>query len=189
MPRQPRYVVCLTGASGSIIGVELLKALPGEKHLVCSVDGEKVLTFETGLRVRDLKPWCKGIWKNDNMMAPVASGSFLWDGLVIAPCSMTTMGRLSSGISDNLISRLGAIAFKERRKFVIVPREAPLSKIHLRTMMDVTDAGAILIPAVLTFYTKPKSQDDHVRFIVGRVMDQLGIENDLVVRWGEKKKK
>jgi 4-hydroxy-3-polyprenylbenzoate decarboxylase len=186
MARTPRYVVCLTGASGSIMGVELLKALPGEKHVVLSDDGIKVMRYETGLRPADLKKWCKAIWKNDNMMAPVASGSFLWDALVIAPCSMTTMGRLASGVTDNLISRLGAIAFKERRRFVIVPREAPLSRIHLKAMIEVTDAGAILIPAVLTFYTKPKSQEDHVRFIVGRVLDQLGLENDLVRRWGSR---
>jgi len=180
-----RYVVCITGASGASIAVTLLKHLPGERHLIVSRDGEKILRHECDLVPKDLLDKRTILHRNDDMEASVASGSFLWDACIVVPCSMTTLARISTGLSDNLISRVASIALKERRRLIIVPRETPLSDIHLRNMLEVSRAGAVVLPAMMTFYTKPGSIRDMVDFIAGRILDLLGEPHGLFSRWGE----
>jgi 4-hydroxy-3-polyprenylbenzoate decarboxylase len=117
--------------------------------------------------------------------AGIASGSFLTSGMVVCPCSMGTLAAIAHGISENLIHRAADVHLKERRKLVLVPRETPLGLIPLRNMVTVTEAGAVVLPAMPAFYTHPQGVEDMVDFVVGRVCDQLGIEEKLVKRWGE----
>lgn len=181
-----RYIVCITGASGARIAVTLLKNLPGERHLVVSREGERLLLQECGLKVRDILDKRTKLHSNDDMCASIASGSCLWDACIVVPCSMTTLARISSGSGDTLISRVASIALKERRRLIIVPRETPLSDIHLRNMFEVSRSGAIVLPAMMTFYTNPKSVQDMVHAIVGRILDLLGEPHELYSRWGER---
>jgi 4-hydroxy-3-polyprenylbenzoate decarboxylase len=180
-----RYVICITGASGAQIAVTLLGHLDGERHLVISKEGEKLLRHECGLGPKDLMDKRTKLYSNDDMGAAIASGSCLWDACVVVPCSMTTLARVSTGLSDTLISRVASIALKERRRLILVPREAPLSDIHLTNMLEASRAGAIVLPAMMTFYTKPGSIQDMVDVIVGRILDLLGVPHKMFLRWGE----
>lgn len=180
-----RYVVGITGASGSRIALTLLGHLHGEKHLVVSEDGASVMQYECGVSPVDLQDESTTIHDNRDMMASIASGSYLWDACIIAPCSMTTLARIASGMADTLIARAASIALKERRKLVLVPREMPLSRQHLKNMLEVTDTGAVVIPAMMTFYTRPESVQDMVDAVVARVLDVLGIPHTLSSRWGQ----
>lgn len=120
-----------------------------------------------------------------DLEAPIASGSFRTEGMVIIPCSMGTIGRIAAGVSTGLIDRAADVCLKERRRLVLVPRETPYSEIHLQNMLRVTQAGAVVLPASPGYYTHPRSVDDLVNFVVARVLDHLGLESDLVRRWGE----
>jgi 4-hydroxy-3-polyprenylbenzoate decarboxylase len=121
----------------------------------------------------------------NDFRAGIASGSFRTRGMVIVPCSMSTMGAIASGVTNNLITRAADVHLKERRKLILVPRESPLSLIHLENMIKVTQAGAVVLPAMPGWYHVPRSLDDLIDFIVARICDQLGIDNDLIERWGK----
>jgi len=175
-------VVGITGASGTIYGVRLLERLPGRKAVIISSDAAKIARIELGMSKRSIEARADVRYGNDDMHSPLASGSVRFDSMVIAPCSTSTMSKIACGIADNLITRVAAVALKERRKLVLL-RETPLSSIHLSNMERLSLAGATIMPASPAFYPMPKDVDDMVNFMVGRVLDELGIDNDLYMRW------
>jgi 4-hydroxy-3-polyprenylbenzoate decarboxylase len=196
-------VVAVTGASGSPYAVRLVEVLlrAGRTvHLTISPAAVEVFEREIGRTPRldafqpaDLLGGAAG--KLDlsrlryhhfrDFQSGIASGSFLTGGMVVCPCSMGTLAAIAHGVSENLIHRAADVHLKERRKLVLVPRETPLGLIALRNMVSVTEAGAVVLPAMPAFYTRPASLTDMVDFVVGRVCDQLGVENRLLERWGE----
>jgi 4-hydroxy-3-polyprenylbenzoate decarboxylase len=193
----PDLVLAMTGASGAAYAVGLLKTLcrlGRIVHLVISPSAAQVLRQETGLSValNSLDPHVFGkispgrilYHRHEDFNAGIASGSFLTGGMVIVPCSMSTLGAIAHGVTTNLITRAADVHLKERRKLILVPRETPLSQIHLENMLQVTRAGGIILPAMPGWYHRPRHLNDLVDFIVARVCDQLGIPNHLIMRWG-----
>lgn len=182
-----RVTIGITGASGSIYGISTLRVLASlgvEVHLVVTKTGEKVIKHECGLTRNDLQAFAT--WHEiDNLFAPIASGSFKTDAMVIVPCSMRTLGSLAAGVSDNLMNRAADVMLKERRKLILVPRETPLSSIHLENMLKLSKAGAHIVPASPAFYHLPQDMSQLVSFVVGKVIDVLGLDHDLFTRWGE----
>jgi 4-hydroxy-3-polyprenylbenzoate decarboxylase len=182
-----RIVVAITGATGAVYGVRLLerlRAIPGvETHLVISDATSLTLHQEVGLQRRDVEALAHVVHKNREIGASIASGSFQTDGMVIAPCSMKTLAAVAHGISDNLIARAADVILKERRRLVLMVRETPFNLAHLRNMTAVTEMGGIVFPPLPSFYNKPGSIDEMVDHTVARVIDLLGIENDLAPRW------
>lgn len=182
-----RLVVAITGASGVIYGIrvlEVLKQLQVETHLIMSewgIRNIKIETEKTGDYVRSL---ATKSYEDDNMAAPMSSGSFNTDGMVVVPCSMKTLASIANAFDDSLVSRAAGVCIKEQRKLVLVPRETPLSKIHLDNMSKVADAGGIILPAMPGFYHKPKTMEEMVDHVVGKVLDQFNIKHDLFKRWG-----
>lgn len=181
----------MTGASGVQYGVRLLEVLDGneETHLVLSKEARELVELETDVNVNDLLRKATFHYENDDFMAPIASGSYSWDAMVIVPCTMKTLAGVANGYADTLIGRAADVTLKEGRKLILVPREMPLSLIHLENMVKVRQAGAVVMPASPGFYNKPKTIDDLVDNVAGRILDQLGIDNDVYRRWGEKRKK
>jgi 4-hydroxy-3-polyprenylbenzoate decarboxylase len=191
----------MTGASGAPYGIALLRSLCRQGrtvHLTLSPSAVQVLQEEIGLSVTlngfdpgflgDLTPGNVIYHHYEDFKAGIASGSFLTGGMVILPCSMSTLGAIAHGLTSNLITRAADVHLKERRKLILVPRETPLSLIHLENMLQVTRAGAVVLPAMPGWYHRPQSLDDLVQFIVARVCDQLGIPTQLVRRWGDEGK-
>jgi len=176
-------IVGVTGASGIIYGIRLLEALPGKKTVIVTDDAVKIAAVELGISKRDILAKADAHFENDDMFSPLASGSVKFDSMVIAPCSTSTMSKIACGIADNLITRIASVALKERRRLVLLVRETPLSSIHLGNMERLATAGAIVMPASPAFYPKPSTVDELVDFVVGRVLDELGVENDLYRRW------
>ncbi len=177
-----RYVVAITGASGAIYGIRLLEVLEGEKYCIVSENGLKIMEYETGKNMEYLKALAK-VYRENEMESPVASGSFRFDAMIIAPASMNTVAKIAHGIADNLITRAASVALKERRRLVIVPRESPVSAIQLRNLTILAENGADVVLPSPAFYTRPKTVEDMVDFVVGRVLDVLGVENGLYRRW------
>ena len=196
------YAVGITGGSGAPYALRLLRALLDsghEVHLVVSPAGETILKVESGLRLGNtLREKAASIaaaietghearlrvFDPQNLAAPISSGSFACAGMAIVPCSTGTLGRIANGISSNLIERAADVSLKERRPLVVVPRETPLNEIHLRNMLALRQAGADILPAMPAFYHKPRHISDLIDMIVGRVLDRLGVENELFHRWG-----
>jgi len=204
-------VVGVTGASGAIYAVRLLEVLLAagrDVHLSVSASGRDVLMHELGLQIDledfDIETLCLhgrtksssdksdasmprgklSYFRDNDFMAPAASGSFLTGGMVICPCSGTTLSAVASGAANNLIQRAAEVHIKERRKLILVPREAPLSLAHIDNMRRAAEAGAVILPASPGFYHGAKTVDDLVNFVVARICDQLGVEHDLMKRWG-----
>lgn len=198
-------VVALTGASGSVYGVRLVEVLlrAGRTvHFTISPSAVEVFEREMGrvLRLGEtefdpltlLGPAANGLDLTRlryhhfrNFQSGIASGSFLTGGMAICPCSMGTLAAIAHGVSENLIHRAADVHLKERRKLILVPRETPLGLISLRNMVVVTEAGGIVLPAMPAFYNRPRTISEIVDFVVGRLCDQLGVENRLLERWGE----
>ncbi|SKC55063.1 UbiX family flavin prenyltransferase [Maledivibacter halophilus] len=181
-----RIVVGVTGGSCSLYGVALLKALEQldiETHLIVSKMGEYVTKHECDIEINDLKSMAAYFHKIDDLAAPVASGSFKTDGMIIIPCSMNTLGAIAGGLSLNLIHRAADVTIKEGRKLVLVTRETPLSVIHLENMLKLARMGVRIVPASPGFYHHPQTIGDLVNIMVGRVLDQLGIDTNLFKRW------
>jgi 4-hydroxy-3-polyprenylbenzoate decarboxylase len=185
-----KLVVAIGGASGSIYAKRLLDALvPLQKTvevgLVFTQSGNEVWNHEIG--EAPAYPFKK--YGLRDFRAPFASGSAGWDAMVVIPCSTGGLARIAHGISDDLVGRAADVMMKERRKLVLVVRETPLSAIHLENMLAVTRAGAVVLPASPSFYSKPASLDSLLDTVVGRVLDQLGLPNKLMPRWGEGQRK
>ncbi len=176
-------VVGITGASGVVYGVRVLEALPGKKTVILSKDAKRLAEIELGMKTKDIYAKADDHFENEDLYSPLASGSTKFDSFIIAPCSTSTLSKLACGIQDNLITRIGAVALKERRKLVLVVRETPLSSILLSNMERLARAGAIVMPASPAFYPMPKDVEDMIDFIVGRVLDLIGVQNDLYRRW------
>jgi 4-hydroxy-3-polyprenylbenzoate decarboxylase len=177
-------VVGISGASGIGYGIRLLQVLQGcVIHLVLTDSARKIIEVETNISPQDVEDLADHIYAEDDFTAPIASGSYRFDAMVIIPCSMKTLAQVASGLSDNLIGRSAEICLKERRRLVLVPRETPLSLIQLKNMVSVTEAGAIILPACPSFYSRPQRLEDLIDVIVGRVLDLIGMENNLYPRW------
>ncbi len=180
-----RIIVAISGASGSAYAIRLIEEL-GEAHeitLVASETAKQIIIDETDFEYDNLEALAYESYDNYDISASICSGSHKFDAMVIVPCSMTTMAKLATGIGDNVITRAGSVALKERRKLIIVPRETPMSSIQIENMLKLSHEDAILLPAMPGFYGRPESVDDIVNFIVGRILDQLDIENEIGVRW------
>jgi len=181
-----RIIVGITGASGAVYGItilEYLKLRQIETHLVISRWAERTIELETGYRPEQVAALAYRCYESDDMAAAVSSGSFLHNGMVIAPCSMKTLASIASGFSDNLIARAADVTIKEGKKLVLMPRETPLSAIHLENMLKLARIGVAIMPPVPAFYNRPAEVGDIVKQSVGRALDLLGIENDLFRRW------
>ena len=196
-----RIVVGITGASGSIYGLRLVEELlraEKEVSLLLSSAGRQVLAYETGLQLDSHSENCAAQVREyfsagenlkyygiDDFFAPVASGSNAPDAVLICPCSMGTLGRIAAGLSDSLLERAADVALKEKKTLLLVPRETPFNQIHLENLLRVSKAGGQILPAMPAFYQKPQSVEEMVDFVVGKVLDHLGIEHKLFKRWGE----
>lgn len=187
MAELPRVVVGLTGASGMPYALDLLETLQGlaEVHLVLSQGAKRVLWEEMGLSPKDLYPLASRVYKDQDLGAPIASGSFRTQGMVVVPCSATTLSKIALGLADTLLTRAAYVHLKERRPLILVPREAPLPLPTLRAMVQATEAGALILPASPGFYHRPKEIRDLLGFITQRILDHLGLSAERAPRWGE----
>lgn len=185
-PPARRLIVGITGATGAIFGVRLLEALRTtdlETHLVVSKWAQQTIEHETGYTTRQVREFASVVHEPANMGAAIASGSFLTTGMVVIPCSMRSVAAIAHGFSEHLIHRAADVVLKERRRLVLLVRETPLHLGHLRSMTQVTEMGAIVMPPVPAFYSLPQTIDDLVNQTVGRALDLFGIDTELVRRW------
>lgn len=183
-----RLVIAMSGASGIVYGVRLLELLAEagvETHLVASKAALITLAHETRLKWAEVKRKAHAVHDNDDVTATIASGSFRTLGMIVAPCSMKTLGEIASGAAQTLIARAADVTLKERRRLTLVPRETPLHLGHLRNMAAVTEMGGVIAPPVPAFYAKPTSLEDMVDHTVGRLLDLYDIDVGVVRRWGE----
>lgn len=182
-----RLIVGITGATGAVYGVRLLEAIRAlkgwEAHLVLSEAGVLNAWHELRMKRKDIERLAKVAYHPKDIAATIASGSFLTEGMVIAPCSMKTLAAVAHAHADDLVSRAADVVLKERRRLVLLPRETPLNLAHLRNMAAVTEMGAIVFPPVPAFYSRPKSLDDIVAHTVGRVLDLFGVHSARLTRW------
>lgn len=179
-------VVGISGASGVQYGIRLLQALQEKScitHLVITDSARKIMEIETDIQPAYVEKLASYVYAPRDFGAPIASGSHLIDAMVVIPCSMGTLSGIACGSSDTLITRSADVCLKEKRRLVLVPRETPLSLVQLRNMVTASEAGAVILPACPAFYSRPKSLEELVDVLVGRVLDLLGIENDLYRRW------
>ncbi|QHQ61116.1 UbiX family flavin prenyltransferase [Anaerocolumna sedimenticola] len=187
-----RYIIGITGASGSVLAKRLLSYLSdteAELHIIATDMGKKVFEFETGI------PWTQFLstinqnkaeicsYDNNDMFASVASGSFVTDAMMIVPCSMATAAKIATGTGGNLLCRAADVCLKEKTKLVISPREAPLNSIHLKNLLTLSENGSMILPPVPMFYAKSEDYNDLMDGIVGRILKSAGIENNLYTEW------
>lgn len=188
MSARPRLVVGISGASGVIYGVralEMLREAGVETHLVVSRSAQLTMALETSLTLAELAERADAVYPAGDIGAAISSGSFRTIGMLVAPCSMRTLGEIASGVTASLLSRAADVTLKERRRLVLMVRETPLHLGHLRSMVAVTETGAVVFPPVPAFYSKPESVDDIVRQSVGRALDLFGLDCPGVRRWKE----
>ncbi len=182
-----RIVVGITGSSGAIYGITALKLLKEagvETYLIVTENGWKVIREETDFTEEYVKSLASKYYDEKDFDSPLASGSFSYDGLLIAPCSMSTVAKIANGISDNLLTRVADVCIKEKRKVVIMPREAPLSPIHLRNLLKLSlNSNVVIMPPVPPFYLKPKSIEELVNYTVARALSYFGIKTRYLRSW------
>ncbi|WP_138494006.1 UbiX family flavin prenyltransferase [Paenibacillus pinistramenti] len=182
-----RLVVGMSGSSGAEIGIELLKVMQHftdwETHLVISEGARRTIEHETKYSAAEVEALASKVHALENVGASIASGSFKAEGMVVVPCSMKTVAGIANGFSHNLLLRAADVTIKERRRLVLVARETPLSSIHLRNMLTLSDMGVTIMPPMLTFYNHPETIQDMVRHIVGKITDVFGIEMSGYKRW------
>jgi flavin prenyltransferase len=186
--KRPRLIVGISGASGVIYGarlLDLLAPLAVETHLVISRAAEVTLALETDLKPAAVKARADVVHAIGDMAAPISSGSFPTIGMVVAPCSIRSMGEIATGVTTTLLTRAADVVLKERRRLVLLVRETPLHTGHLRTMTTLSEMGAIIALPVPAFYAKPQSLDEMIDQTLGRVLDLFGIDAGTVRRWGE----
>jgi polyprenyl P-hydroxybenzoate/phenylacrylic acid decarboxylase-like protein len=185
--RKQRLIVALTGATGSIYGLRILETLRRtggwETHLIVSDAGMLNAWQEYKLARKDITKLADVVHNVRDVGASISSGSFITAGMVVAPCSMKTLAAVANGFSDNLISRAADVILKERRRLVLITREAPLNLAHIRNMASVTEMGGVIFPPVPAFYSRAKTIDDLVNHTVGRVLDLFGVAHDNIRRW------
>src|SRR5512132_522550 len=179
-------VVGITGATGVVYGIDLLRVLKQQgqpTHLILSEMAARTIAIETDLSLEEVRSLADVVYSNKDLAAPVSSGSFRTWGMVVIPCSVKTLSAIANGFSTNLLIRAADVTLKERRPLVVVFRETPLHTGHLRLMLRAAEIGAVIMPPMPAFYHRPKSVDEIVRQTVGRVLDQVGIEQHLSERW------
>lgn len=183
-----RIILAVTGASGSVYAMALARALAAfkavELHIIVSEAARKVMTLETDDSPDDLIALADAVHRPEDIAAPPASGSWQHDGMVICPCSMATLSAVATGFGHNLIHRAADVCLKERKPLILIPRETPLSSIHLENMLRADRAGAIIMPASPGFYHRPETIGDLAGHMAGKILDQLDIPHDLYRRWG-----
>jgi len=182
-----KLVVAMTGASGSIYGIRLLQELKKrncEIFLIVTKNARKIMEYETGYDEEELSEFVEKIYDEDDMESSLASGSFMYDAMVIVPCSLKSLAAVANGLAINLVARAAICCLKEGRKLIVVPRETPLDLITLENMVKLKKAGVTLLPAMPAFYHKPDSIDGLVDYIVGKILEQLSMEHDLYKKWG-----
>ena len=177
-----KIIIAITGASGVNIGLKFIKYLPKniKKFIIISENAYTVLEKENSILLKN-----KNIFLDSDISAPTASGSFKTDGMIIIPCSMNTLAKISAGISDTLITRTASVMIKERRKLILAPRELPLSVIALENMLKLSKIGVDIAPPIVGYYSKQKSLKDMEKFFIGKWFDLLDIKNNLYKRWGK----
>jgi 4-hydroxy-3-polyprenylbenzoate decarboxylase len=181
-----RLVIGISGASGAIYGIrmlEMLKKTDIETHLVMSKSAEMTVVYETDYKPKDVKALASVVHPAADIGASISSGSFATMGMIIVPCSIRTMSEIATGVTSSLVSRAADVVLKEKRRLVLGVRETPLHGGHLRTLVTLSDMGAVIAPIMPAFYNKPKTVDDIINHTVGRLLDLFGIETKLVKRW------
>jgi 4-hydroxy-3-polyprenylbenzoate decarboxylase len=185
--RVKRLVVALTGASGSIYAIRLLEQLRRnpdlELHLILSASAKRTLAAETDRSVAQVEALGHVVYDNRDLGASLASGSFRTMGMVVVPCSVKTAAALATGYSDTLIARAGDVTLKEGRPLIVALRETPLHVGHLRQLLALAEMGAVVMPLMPAFYQRPRTLDDVVDHLIGRILDRLGLPQDLVEEW------
>lgn len=192
------YVLGITGASGIVLAYRLLDSLTQLGHsisLVMTKDASATAVLEVGAQLATAEKMMSSLsepqqelikcYAQSNFYAPIASGSCRFDGMLIVPCSMATLAAVAMGLADNLVRRAADVTLKERRKLVIVPRESPFSSIHLENLLKLSQMGAVIVPPIPAWYSLPKSLEEVEQFIVGRILDVLGVEGFHYKRWGD----
>lgn len=186
--QRKRLVIGISGASGAQLGIDLLRLMQQvmnwETHLVISKGAEQTICQEAGYTVEAVAALATYAYALDDLGANIASGTFKTEGMVVIPCSMKTVAGVACGYSQNLLLRAADVTIKERRRLVLVTRESPLSSIHLRNMLCLSDMGAVVMPPVMTFYNQPQTIADMSRHIAGKVLDVFGLEAEGFARWG-----
>lgn len=182
-----KIIVGVSGASGVEMSYYLLKALKSmedcEVHLVVSEGAKITWDLESDIPIKNFLKMADCVHDEHNMAASISSGSFVTDGMIIMPCSMKTLAGIAAGYADNLIVRAADVCMKEGRKVVLVPREMPFGKVHIRNLKEVSDLGCVIVPPVLTFYNHPKTIEDQINHIVGKILLQFGVTYDKFVSW------
>jgi 4-hydroxy-3-polyprenylbenzoate decarboxylase len=179
-------LVAITGASGVDLAVKLLKTLREKRieiTLVISKSAEKIIDIETDYKISEIRDLADKTYDVDDLLAPPASGSHKIDTMIIIPCSMKTLSAVANGYANNLISRAADVMIKEKRKLVLVVRETPFSAIHLENMLKLARLGVIICPPIPSYYIKPNSVDQLIEYTIGRILDQIGIDSN-ILRWG-----
>ena len=183
-----KLIVGISGASGAIYGIRLLEVLHSrediETHLVITEMGKVTITMETGYAVQDVERLATGVHSIKDLAAPISSGSYKADGMVVAPCSVRTLSAIARSANDNLLTRAADVTLKERRRLLLLFRETPLHAGHCKLMLEATEAGAIIMPPLPAFYTRPQSINDIVDHTVARVLDFWNLDFGLTRRWG-----
>lgn len=182
-----RIIVGISGASGSAYGymaLQALRAIGGvETHLVVSDAARRTISLEMDMNAQDFEALADVVHRDDDLASAISSGSFLTDGMLVIPCSMKSASAIAYSLNDNLLVRAADVCLKERRKLVLVVRETPLHLGHLRTLTQLAEIGAIILPPIPAMYANPQSVDDIIAHTVGKALDQFGVANDLFKRW------
>ncbi len=182
-----RLIIGISGASGVIMGYELLQALRKfptvETHLVVTEGAVLNFRYEADLSVADVAAMADVVHDNRNLAASISSGSFQIDGMIVVPCSMKTLAGIASGFAENLLLRAADVCLKEGRKVVLVPREMPMSRIHLRNLKEAADSGCVIVPPMLTFYNQANTLEKQVQHVIGKILRQFGLESEAFVPW------
>lgn len=181
-----KLVIGITGASGILYGVrmlEVLKECQVDVHLIMTEWAKKCLILETDYDFNQVRSLASNYSDDSNMASSISSGTHKTDGMIIIPCSMKTLSSIANGYEESLVSRAAGVTMKESRKLIIVPREIPLTSIHLENMLKLSRIGVIVLPAMPGFYNRPKSIDDILNHVIGKCLDQFGIEHKLFKRW------
>lgn len=187
MMHSQRIVIGISGSSGPQYGIRLLEVLRSvgtvETHLVITHAARRTIELETDTTVAAVEKLANVVYRPQDLAAAVSSGTFLTNGMVVAPCSMKTLAAIALGYTDDLLTRAADVTLKERRRLILLPREAPLSVIHIKNMLAAAEAGAIILPPTPAFYCRPQSVADVIDHTIGKVLDLLGVEHDLSTRW------